>query len=40
MLTAGFPSDSSKDAKIDAGVVSVVGGIKVYNYILSGISLL
>ncbi|WMV31628.1 hypothetical protein MTR67_025013 [Solanum verrucosum] len=33
-LTAGFPSDSLKDEEIEAGVVSVVGGIEQCNYIL------
>jgi len=34
VLTAGFPSDSLKDEEIEAGVVSVVGGIEQCNYIL------
>lgn len=33
-LTAGFPADSLTDEEIDAGVVSVVGGIEQVNYIL------
>ncbi|KAG5607937.1 hypothetical protein H5410_029429, partial [Solanum commersonii] len=33
-LTAGFPSDSLKDEEIEAGVVSLVGGIEQCNYIL------
>ncbi|KAK6790391.1 hypothetical protein RDI58_014191 [Solanum bulbocastanum] len=32
--SAGFPSNSLKDEEIEAGVVSVVGGIEQYNYIL------
>ncbi|CAI9091157.1 OLC1v1026107C1 [Oldenlandia corymbosa var. corymbosa] len=33
-LTAGFPADSLTEEEIDAGVVSVVGGIEQVNYIL------
>ncbi|KAK1416611.1 hypothetical protein QVD17_32402 [Tagetes erecta] len=33
-LTAGFPADVLTDEEIDAGVVSVVGGIEQVNYIL------
>ncbi|OIT08256.1 PREDICTED: protein FLOWERING LOCUS D-like [Nicotiana attenuata] len=33
-LTAGFPADSLTDEEIEAGVVSVVGGIEQVNYIL------
>ncbi|XP_073273215.1 protein FLOWERINGUS D-like isoform X1 [Primulina huaijiensis] len=33
-LTSGFPADSLTDEEIDAGVVSVVGGIEQVNYIL------
>ncbi|XP_019194432.1 PREDICTED: protein FLOWERING LOCUS D [Ipomoea nil] len=33
-LTAGFPADSLTDEEIDAGVVSMVGGIEQVNYIL------
>lgn len=33
-LTAGFPADSLTDEEIDAGVVSVIGGIEQVNYIL------
>lgn len=33
-LTAGFPADVLTDEEIDAGVVSVVGGIQQVNYIL------
>lgn len=33
-LTAGFPADHLTDEEIDAGVVSVVGGIEQVNYIL------
>ena len=33
-LTAGFPADSLTDEEIDAGVVSVVGGIEQVDYIL------
>ncbi|PIA37211.1 hypothetical protein AQUCO_03000062v1 [Aquilegia coerulea] len=33
-LTSGFPADSLTDEEIEAGVVSVVGGIEQVNYIL------
>lgn len=33
-LTAGFPADVLTDEEIDAGLVSVVGGIEQVNYIL------
>jgi lysine-specific histone demethylase 1 len=33
-LSSGFPADSLTDEEIDAGVVSVVGGIEQVNYIL------
>ncbi|KAL7252866.1 hypothetical protein ACSBR1_007426 [Camellia fascicularis] len=33
-LTSGFPADTLTDEEIDAGVVSVVGGIEQVNYIL------
>ncbi|KAK4367070.1 hypothetical protein RND71_014950 [Anisodus tanguticus] len=33
-LTAGFPADSLTDEEIEAGVVTVVGGIEQVNYIL------
>lgn len=33
-LTAGFPADSLTDEEIDAGVLSVIGGIEQVNYIL------
>ncbi|XP_059666040.1 protein FLOWERING LOCUS D [Cornus florida] len=33
-LSAGFPADSLTDEEIDAGIVSVVGGIEQVNYIL------
>ncbi|XP_057979208.1 protein FLOWERING LOCUS D [Malania oleifera] len=33
-LTAGFPADSLTDEEIDAGVISVIGGIEQVNYIL------
>ncbi|KAG9136614.1 hypothetical protein Leryth_020279 [Lithospermum erythrorhizon] len=33
-LSAGFPADSLTDDEIEAGVVSVVGGIEQVNYIL------
>ncbi|XP_043704993.1 protein FLOWERING LOCUS D [Telopea speciosissima] len=33
-LSAGFPADSLTDEEIEAGIVSVVGGIEQVNYIL------
>ncbi|XP_010267207.1 PREDICTED: protein FLOWERING LOCUS D [Nelumbo nucifera] len=33
-LSAGFPADSLTEEEIDAGVVSVIGGIEQVNYIL------
>ncbi|KDP30478.1 hypothetical protein JCGZ_16157 [Jatropha curcas] len=33
-LSAGFPADSLTDEEIEAGVVSVIGGIEQVNYIL------